>query len=382
MRPPALARKLWELVFIAQSLFERGLLTSGRRGLAFGVGREPLPALFASLGCAIVATDQGTDGARRAGWQQTDQHAAGLDALAFPQICAPEVFSKQVTFEPVDMNDIPRKFCGGFDFCWSTCSLEHLGSLEHGLSFIESAMDTLKEGGVAIHTTEFNLSSNDDTYESRDLSLYRRRDIQELVARLIRAGHDPEPIDFDPGEALIDGYVDLPPYRHEPHLRLRIGEYDCTSIGIIISRRAPGEMGFRVPLRGAIQHNSARIELRDGRLFGWTHDPIWNYAVGFDVRPTVRKLALGSDEEFTLTCEITVTAGAIGLALNDAAGSRFVTQEISLGASSQPRVVVLFSSRKDDPAQLIARNVHDGESSFCISKIRLAPGRDLPSQGT
>ena len=100
---------------------------------------------------------------------------------SFREICDPDVFRERVTFEAVDMNDIPRKFRGGFDFCWSACSLEHLGSLEHGLTFIENSMDTLKEGGVAIHTTEFNLSSNDDTFETRDLSLYRRRDIQELV---------------------------------------------------------------------------------------------------------------------------------------------------------------------------------------------------------
>ena len=123
-------------------------------------------------------------------------------------------------------------------------------------------MDTLKQGGVAIHTTEFNLSSNGHTLESRDLSLYRRRDIQELAERLMRAGYNVEPIDFDPGEALIDDYVDLPPYREEPHLRLRIGEYDCTSIGLIISRVPPRKREFVIPLGSAIQHNSARIQLR------------------------------------------------------------------------------------------------------------------------
>ena len=33
-----------------------------------------------------------------------------------------------------------------------------------------------------------------------------------------------------------DFALDLPPYRDEPHLRLRIAAYDCTSIGLIIVR--------------------------------------------------------------------------------------------------------------------------------------------------
>ena len=55
-----LHRKIWEFCFIAQALDERGMLARGRRGLGFAVGTEPLPAMFASRGCAIVATDLAT----------------------------------------------------------------------------------------------------------------------------------------------------------------------------------------------------------------------------------------------------------------------------------------------------------------------------------
>src|SRR5687768_10243630 len=39
---PHYDRKQWEWVFICQTLQERGVLESGKRGLGFGVGREPL----------------------------------------------------------------------------------------------------------------------------------------------------------------------------------------------------------------------------------------------------------------------------------------------------------------------------------------------------
>ena len=48
--------------------------------------------------------------------------------------------------------------------------------------FINSVETTLKIGGVACHTTEFNLSSNDETVSKGDTVLYRRRDMEESCA--------------------------------------------------------------------------------------------------------------------------------------------------------------------------------------------------------
>jgi len=234
--PPLFHRKQWEFVYIAQALFERRMLARGRRGLAFGVGKEPLPSLFASLGCEIVATDQNLESAQRAGWVQTNEHSSDLSALNERGICPPDLFAQAVRFEELDMNAIPSKFDAGFDFCWSACSLEHLGSLRHGMDFVINSMRVLKPGGVAIHTTEFNLSSNDDTIEARDLAIYRRRDIESLIGELTRQGYVVEPLDLSPDQGFAERVVDLPPFsRGEPHIRLQIGNYDCTSIGLIIT---------------------------------------------------------------------------------------------------------------------------------------------------
>jgi hypothetical protein len=193
---PILHRKQWEFFFICQALYEHGMLGDGRTGLGFGVGHEPLPALFASRGCTIVATDQAPENAVKVGWQQTGQHADGIAALERPTICAPETFRERVCFEPADMNCIPPHLVGRFDFCWSACCLEHLGSIEHGLRFIENSMSTLKIGGIAAHTTEFNLSSNENTLESRDLSIFRKCDMEGAVKRLEEAGYYVEPLDL------------------------------------------------------------------------------------------------------------------------------------------------------------------------------------------
>jgi len=124
-----------------------------------------------------------------------------------------------------------------FDFVWSSCAFEHLGSLEAGLRFVKRTMDCLRPGGVAVHTTEFNLSSNTDTLEAGGTVLYRRCDIEALAAQLAAAGHELE-LDFDPGNGPADHHVDLPPYQAELHLKLQIGSYVSTSFGLIIGKSA------------------------------------------------------------------------------------------------------------------------------------------------
>jgi hypothetical protein len=104
-------------------------------------------------------------------------------------------------------------------------------------------MAVLKPSGIAVHTTEFNMSSNADTFESAELSLYRRKDLEALVDRLGTAGHHVEQIDWYQGRGFADRHIDLPPYTIEPlHLRLRIAEYDCTSIGLIAHKARGSEI--------------------------------------------------------------------------------------------------------------------------------------------
>jgi hypothetical protein len=143
------------------------------------------------------------------------------------------------------MNHIPDDL-RGYDFTWSTCSFEHCGSLELGLRFLERQMECLRPGGVAVHTTEFNLSSNDDTLAEGPCVIFRLRDIEDVCRRLTEQGHHVEPLDLDPGSDELDRFVDPPPYYEsakEPygrikHLRLSLAGYASTSIGLIIRKAA------------------------------------------------------------------------------------------------------------------------------------------------
>lgn len=235
-------RKVWEFCYIAQALYERGMLAPGRRGLGFGVGKEPLVALFASYGCEIIATDLDAERAHQAGWVESNQHAANLEALNERRICDPELFDRNVSFRNVDMTDIPKDL-RGFDFTWSACSLEHLGSIERGKRFIYDTMDCLKPGGIAIHTTEYNVSSNVNTIDNHDfMVLFRKRDIKDMAHRLTRDNHRID-LDFTLGAGIADDFIDIPPFKHNPHLKLVFPmpiNYVTTSIGLIIGKDRAG----------------------------------------------------------------------------------------------------------------------------------------------
>jgi hypothetical protein len=235
--PVRMHRKLWEHVYIVDVLALAGLIAPGRRGLGFGVGRERIPALLASRGVQVLATDAPEEGATDSeGWRKTDQFAGKALDLFFPEIVSLESFERLVSYSPLDMNAIPADLDGQFDFCWSSCSLEHLGSLAHGMDFIEASLRPLKPGGLAVHTTELNLTSATDTMETPGLSLYRRQDFEALAARLVAQGHEVAPLNFHPGYEEEDGLVDAPPYAL-PHLKLKLGAWTVTSMGMIVRKK-------------------------------------------------------------------------------------------------------------------------------------------------
>lgn len=232
---PVFQRKQWEFAWILAALERTGMLTSGTRALGFGVGRESLPALFAARGIQVTATDQALSHAISSGWVGYGMHADGLAALSHPRIVADDVLRRQVTYRSVDMNHIPDDL-RGYDFLWSACSLEHVGTLDLALEFVERSLACLRPGGIAVHTTEFNCGSDEHTITKGVTVLLRRRDFVALAERLARQGHVMAPIDLDPGMGFLDQWVDLPPFNQDASLRLLIERHIASSAGILIRR--------------------------------------------------------------------------------------------------------------------------------------------------
>lgn len=233
---PSRHRKQWEFVFILRSLEYHGALRPGARGLGFGVGIEPLSSIFAANGCTVVATDLAADDDRAQVWNNTDQLGSNLRQIHNPHLCDEATFFERVSYRAVDMNAIPADLVD-FDFTWSSCAYEHLGSIEAGLAFFENSVKCLKPGGIAVHTTELNLSSNGNTLEKGGTVIFRRRDFETLAERLIAQGHEVMPITFDSGDSELDRFIDLPPYSSDPHLKLQLLRWVSTSFGMVVRKK-------------------------------------------------------------------------------------------------------------------------------------------------
>lgn len=228
----AIHRKLWEFCSIGQAFEERGLLRPGKRGVCFAAGLELLPSAFANLGASILATDLVSEG----DW--AGQHSKSRLDLFYPSIVSQEMFDDLVTFQNADMTNIQDIESGAYDFLWSSCAFEHLGSLDAGLDFVVNAMDLLKPGGTAIHTTEFNLSSDDETLTSGSNVIYRRKDIEALDHRLRKIRCGLERVDYDGGAHPFDLDYDSPPFSQDgrPHVKLELGGFISTSMILIIRK--------------------------------------------------------------------------------------------------------------------------------------------------
>lgn len=228
---PRWHRKQWEWVFVLHHLLKSGVVKPGNSGVGFGVGREMLPAVFASFGASVIATDAPDD---VMGWEETNEHSSSREQLRAPWIVSDADFDRLVSHRAADMNAIPDSL-RDYDFTWSSCCYEHLGSIQAGSDFVVNSVERLRPGGIAVHTTEFNVCSNDKTLVDGPTVLFRRQDFEALIDRLRGLGYDAQPFTVSPNLHTADSHVDLPPYAL-PHLKLEIGGYVTTSAGVVVRR--------------------------------------------------------------------------------------------------------------------------------------------------
>lgn len=71
-------RKLWELAYVLQAIYEHGHLREGARGLGFGCGVEPHPSYLAARGVHVTATDLAADQMAAKGWIDSYQDAQSV----------------------------------------------------------------------------------------------------------------------------------------------------------------------------------------------------------------------------------------------------------------------------------------------------------------
>lgn len=249
---PIYHRKIWELCYVPQAICDHfGTDKQQLSGIGFGCGQEPLPSLFASMGWKITVTDLHPDKAKGMGWMETGQHSSMLEQVFYPNIVNRERFEENVSLKYVDMNNISKDLHNSYDFCWSVCALEHLGSINKGLNFIENSLKVLKSGGIAVHTTEYNYTNEPETIDNWPTVIFQNHHFEEIANKLRNQGYDVAELDFNVGNQPLDRFIDIPPYaigegwiskdnwndiNQNAHLKLSVDGYPCTCFGLIIKK--------------------------------------------------------------------------------------------------------------------------------------------------
>jgi len=192
-----------------------------------------------SRGLDVVATDQGSESGDH--WASTGELLTGLSGLSRSHLIADEELVSHVEVRNVDMNDVPDDL-GTFDVIWSSCVIEHLGSPQRGLDFVLESCLLLAPGGIAVHTTELELTRRETTADYGNCAVYRLSDLQEFAKRLAEVNCTSDlnfSVSMDTREdrwislVATDGQSAPPDIAH---LKLAIGESVSTSFGLLIRR--------------------------------------------------------------------------------------------------------------------------------------------------
>lgn len=244
-----LHRKDWEIGFVLDVLRKTGCVSKGKKGLVFGCGKEITIPLLAQQEVFVTATDQPQVLGESSSWNSTNQYCSGKEALKkeFEKDFDWSMISDFIEYQEMDMNSLSvgnQKY----DFLWSSCSLEHLGSFQNSINFVTKSLDFLKNFGFAIHTTEYNYFDNksfDDAYNC----CFNRDVLMSMFDAVQKVGGYVYPIDFFSGDEPEDVFVDVPPFTfhsskiklEEPcgksHFKLLINDKHTTSLGFIIQKR-------------------------------------------------------------------------------------------------------------------------------------------------
>lgn len=146
---PRFHRKQWEFAMILRALREHGLLQGDRVGLSMGGGRERLLYAVAQRVRRLVVTDLYDPATLWEGARTNDPDGFIKADKPFPVDDA-RLKALRMDMRSLDFEDE----C--FDFCYSSCAIEHIGVREDFLRHLAEAYRVLRDGGVYVLTTEFH----------------------------------------------------------------------------------------------------------------------------------------------------------------------------------------------------------------------------------
>jgi len=243
--PPRFHRKQWEFAMIFLALKKYGLLKSDKFGLSLGGGKERVLYAIARQIRQLVVTDLYE--------QETTWDCAKTDD--------PDRFIK--TDKPFEVDDSKLKALrmdmrhldfadNTFDFCYSSCAIEHIGVYDDFLQHLNEVHRVLKEGGLYVFTTEFHFGN--ETIEDANNFIFSADYLNKLISECnlslaeqpdVAINHHnanlPRPSLVKNLNYVKEGHLSGRLLEEVPHLQLLKGKYPFTSILFILKKDSGNE---------------------------------------------------------------------------------------------------------------------------------------------
>ena len=147
--PPRFHRKQWEFAQIFRSLQTLGYLDGRSAGLSMGGGRERLLYAVARRVGHLTVTDLYE---AASAWDESriDDPDRAIKTSAPFHVDPGHLRALRMDMRQLDFPD------AAFDFCYSSCAIEHIGHFDDFRRHLEEVRRVLKDDGVYVLTTEFH----------------------------------------------------------------------------------------------------------------------------------------------------------------------------------------------------------------------------------
>ncbi|MFN0157371.1 MAG: class I SAM-dependent methyltransferase [Bacteroidota bacterium] len=262
---PRLHRKQWESAMIFLNLRQAGKLRPDSLGLSMGGGRELIMYAIAPHVQQLVVTDLYD--------MQTDWDCAKTnDPDALIKLNKPfPVDDAKLKALRMDMRDLhfPDK---SFDFCYSTCAVEHIGAREDFLKHFNEVARVLKDDGVYVFTTEVSYAN--ETIKDEHNYVFSLQELYEILAESnLIAQHEfdaritrhkinyPTPSNLKNLSHFTPALFTEQVLRENPHIQLMRGKHPFTC-GIFVMGKRPETA--KSPVTGFVGLDSSRTFMNSG----------------------------------------------------------------------------------------------------------------------
>ena len=251
---PRLHRKQWEFAMIFLALRKLGFLEADKTGLSMGGGTERVLYSIAKHVKKLFVTDLYDE---NTSWDCA--RTLNPDDLIKNNMPS-EITTNNITALKMDMRSLDFED-NTFDFCYSSCAFEHIGSFDDFGQHLDEVYRCLKPEGVYVFTTELQLGNT--TIQDKNNYIFSPGILQIIIEN---AKLSPE---INPDVSLTDivSNYSLPSnisrlcsddessitakiMNDYPHTILLRGQYPFTSIQIILRKKKDTSKNNRLIFEG------------------------------------------------------------------------------------------------------------------------------------